>query len=483
MSGAGQTIQVRRSGILQEWYVNGPDGLEQGFTLSEPPRYPVPPSGISTPLRLALKVSDGWHSVASDDGKQVNLRGPAGQTVEYGKLVVRDNLGTKIPARLTVANAQVVIEVEDSHAEYPLTIDPLFTLQRRLTAADAKTQDFFGYSVALDGNTALVGAPYDDVDHQDQGSAYVFVRNGTTWTEQAHLKAADGANLDLFGWVVALDGDTAIVGAYNGPGTAGADQGAVYVFVRQGTSWSQQARLNASDGVAAGNFGTVLALDGDTALVGAPSYRVNQVLAPGAAYVFVRNGSAWTQQARLTANDGEDSDNFGAAVAVEDGTAFIGAPADDVGNNANQGSAYVFTRNGVLWGARQKLTGTIPVANDFFGNSLAIDGTTALIGAYMKYANDVGLVYVFERRPQGWAETTTIGSTKGVAGEHFGISVALSGDRAVIGASVGLFDPTVDQRSAHVYHAEDHEFQSRSSVWPGTRNSSRWLRVRRRNRR
>jgi FG-GAP repeat len=348
VSGAGQTIQVRRSGSLQEWYVNGPDGLEQGFTLSEPPRYPVPPSGISSPLRLALKVSDGWHSVASDDGMQVNLRGPAGQTVEYGKLVVRDNLGSKIPARLTVANAQVVIEVEDSHAVYPLTIDPLFTLQRRLTATDAKTQDFFGHSVALDGNTALVGAPYDDVNHTDQGSAYVFVRNGTTWTEQAHLTAADGANLDLFGWVVALDGDTALVGAYNGPGTAGADQGAVYVFVRQGTSWSQQTRLNASDGVAAGGFGTVLALDGDTALVGAPSYRVSQILAPGAAYVFVRNGVAWTQQARLTANEGEDSDQFGAAVAVEDGTAFIGAPADDVGNNVNQGSVYVFTRNGVL---------------------------------------------------------------------------------------------------------------------------------------
>ena len=477
VSGTGQTIQVRRTGVLQEWYVNGPEGLEQGFTLSDPPKYVVPPSGgnVATippqggttyPLRVALKVSDGWQAVAGDDAKQVDLRGPGGQTVQYGKLVVRDKPGRNIPARLTVTNAQVVIEVEDTHAEYPLTIDPLFTLQRRLTATDAKSQDYFGHSVALDGNTALVGAPYDDVDHQDQGSVYVFVRNGTTWTEQAHLKAADGANLDLFGWVVALDGDTAIVGAYNGPGTAGADQGAVYVFVRQGTSWSQQARLNSSDGVAAGNFGTVLALDGDTALVGAPSYRVNQVLAPGAAYVFVRNGVAWTEQARLTANDGEDSDQFGAAVSVEDGTAIIGAPADDVGNNVNQGSAYVFTRNGVLWGARQKLTGSNPAANDFFGNSLAIDGATALVGAYMRFSDDLGMVYVFERGPTGWTETTTIGSINRGTGAHFGISVALSGDRAVIGASLGLFEPGPDQRTAYVFQRLGRDFYQVRQLGP-----------------
>ena len=186
-------------------------------------------------------------------------------------------------------------------------------------------------------------------------------------------------------------------------------------------------------------------------LVGAPNYRVNQILAPGAAYVFVRNGATWTEQARLTANDGEDSDQFGAAVGVEDNTAIIGAPADDVGTIVNQGSAYLFTRNGVLWGPRQKLTGTNPAANDFFGNAIAIDGETALIGAYLKFIDDLGIVYVFERRPAGWIETTTIGSTHRGTGAHLGISVALSGDRAVIGASLGLFAPGPDQRTAYVF--------------------------------
>jgi hypothetical protein len=338
---------------------------------------------------------------------------------------------------LAVDDEQVVIEVEDSEAAYPLTIDPLFTLQQRLTAADGAAQDFLGYSVALSGNTALVGAPYDDVTQSDQGSAYVFVRNGATWTQQARLTANDGASLDLFGWAVALDGDTAIVGAYNGPGAASPDQGAVYVFVRSGTTWTQQARLNSSDGVAAGLFGTAVALDGDTALVGAFDYRVSPTLAPGAAYVFVRNGATWTQQARLTASDGADGDRFGEAVALDGDTALIGAPADDVGANANQGSAYVFTRNGALWGARQKLTAGNGAANDFFGNAVALSGETALIGACLRFVDDLGLVYVFERGASGWTETNSIGSIHRGAGAHFGVSVALDGDIAVIGASLG----------------------------------------------
>lgn len=446
VSGDGQKIQVLRDGGVREWFVNGPDGLEHGFTLSEPPG--TREHGV--PLRLALQISEGWSAEANDDGTVVTFRAASEQAIEYSKLVVRDDLGRNIPGRLKVDNGRVVIEVEDYDADYPLTIDPLFTLQKRLTASDAASQDYFGHSVALDGNTALIGAPYDDVTNADQGSAYVFVRNGTTWTEQARLTANDGANLDLFGWVVSLDGDTALVGARNGPGLASADQGAAYVFVRQGTSWSQQARLNSIDGVAAGGFGTVLALDGNTALIGAPDYRASPILKPGAAYVFVRNGTAWTHQARLTANDGEDEDQFGAAVAVEDGTAIIGAPADN-GTFANQGSAYVFTRNGVLWGGRQRLTGSNPAANDFFGNSVAIDGETALVGAYLRFADDLGIVYVFDRLPTGWTETTTIGSIHRGAGAHFGISVALSGDRAVIGGSLGLFEPGPDQRSAWVF--------------------------------
>src|SRR5262245_49254015 len=188
ISGDKQTINIERNSGVREWYLNGPDGLEQGFTLAEPPGT----RQQGGPLRLAMQVSAGWRAVASEDGKRVTLHGADDQAVEYGKLGVLDHLGRNIPARLTVADAQVVIETDDSEATYPLTIDPLFTLQQRLTAADGAAFEYFGHAVALDGNTVLVGAPYDE---NSRGSAYVFVRNGSTWSTQARLLGNDGVVL------------------------------------------------------------------------------------------------------------------------------------------------------------------------------------------------------------------------------------------------------------------------------------------------
>jgi len=180
VSGDKQPIHLRRGGGVREWYVNGPDGLEHGFTLSEPPPG-ARQQGV--PLRLALEVSAGWHAVASEDGKRVTLRGAGDEAVEYGKLVVRDKLGRNIPARLTAAGEQVVIEVEDSEAAYPLTIDPLFTLQQQLLAADGAAGDYLGYAVALSGDTVVVGAQQNKIGtNVNQGSAYVFARSGTAWT-------------------------------------------------------------------------------------------------------------------------------------------------------------------------------------------------------------------------------------------------------------------------------------------------------------
>jgi hypothetical protein len=440
-----QTISLTRYGGLREWYVNGPEGLEHGFTLSEAPGA----RQKGAPLRLALQVSEGWRAVASDDGKLVTLRGAGDLAVEYGKLVVRDSLGRNIPARLTVADEQVVIEAEDHDATYPLTIDPLFTLQQRLLAADGTSGDYLGYAVALSGDTALVGAPYDN---QSRGSAYVFVRNGATWTQQARLTAQDGASFDYFGYAVAIKGDMALVGAIYGPGSAGPDQGAVYVFVRGGTTWSQQARLNANETLLAGaQFGAAVALDGDTAIVGAPSYTITPSYAIiGVVFIFVRNGATWTQQARLNANDGEDGDAFGRAVALEGDTALIGAPNNAV-TYGGQGAAYIFTRNGSSWSQRQRLT-TTPAPDDHFGNAVAISGDKALIGAYLYGSDDRGAVFTFVRGATGWAQTDRFFAGRNpTPGGQFGVSLAMSGDVAVVGASLGLYQTGVDQRSAYVF--------------------------------
>jgi len=451
VSGEGQTITIRRDG-LREWFVNSREGLEHGFTLSQPPG--VRQQGA--PLRLALQVDEGWCAMADEGGEFVTLRGAGDAAVEYGKLAVHDARGVKIPGRLTVAEEHVVIEVEDDNAAYPLTIDPIFTLQQKLLAADAEADDYFGHAVALKGDTALIGVPYDDVTQTDQGSAYVFVRSGATWVFQQRLVSNDAAAFDLFGWSVALNGDTALISAYNGPGPAGADQGAAYVFVRNGTAWTQQKRLNASDGLAAGLFGTAVALDGDTALVGAADYRVNANLAPGAAYIFVRQGTNWTEQARLTANDGSDGDRFGEAVALEGDTAFVGAPYDQVGTNVNQGSAYVFTRNGILWGARQKLTVSSGAAGDQFGSALALSGDKAVVGE--PHFNNHGAVVTFRRGEAGWTRWATTFAPNPRPGAQFGIAVALHGDTLLVGASLALFGVGADQRSAYAFVYNDDWF-------------------------
>jgi hypothetical protein len=231
-SGDKQTINLAREGGVREWSVNGPDGLEHCFTLSEPPG--ARQKGM--PLRLALQVSNGWRAVASEDGKLVTLLGPRDEAVEYSKLVVRDSLGRNIPARLAVADERVVIEVEDSEAAYPLTIDPFFTLQKRMLAPDGALGDNLGGAVALSGHTAVIGAPHDDAPYYDQGSVYVFAHNGAIWTLQQKLVAADGEAGDMFGVAVALEGDTLVAGARYGNAGGSGNQGSVYVFTRSGAT-------------------------------------------------------------------------------------------------------------------------------------------------------------------------------------------------------------------------------------------------------
>ena len=188
----------------------------------------------------------------------------------------------------------------------------------------------------------MLGAYRDDVGARaDQGSAYVFTRSGTVWTQQAKLTAADGTANDSFGISVAISGDTALVGAYTDDVGGNILQGSAYIFTRSGTNWTQQQKLTASDGAANDRFGFSVALSGGTALVGAWLDDVGANANQGSAYVFKRLGTLWTEQQRLTASDGEASDTFGYSVVLSGDTAIIGTAFDDVGANNAQGSAYI----------------------------------------------------------------------------------------------------------------------------------------------
>ncbi|MEO8659082.1 MAG: FG-GAP repeat protein, partial [Bryobacteraceae bacterium] len=349
-------VEYRR-GPLTEWYVNDRRGLEQGFTFANRPL------GDGN-LVVALTVDGGLTPRLEGTDAVVLERGGAA-VLRYGGLKAWDARGKALAARMEVHGSDVRISMDDSAAAYPVTIDP-WIQQAKLTASDGAANDSFGYSVALSGDTALVGAP---AEATETGAAYVYLRSGTVWTEQAKLTASDRALNDRFGWSVALIGDTALVGAYQKANVTGA----AYVYVRSGTAWTEQAKLTASDSAQRDYFGDSVALSGDTALVGA-SGKATQA---GAAYVYVRSGTAWTEQAKLTASDGTQFDNFGSSVALSGDTALVGAAA----KATLTGAAYVYVRSGTAWTEQTKLTAADGAPNDIFGDSVALSGDTALVGA------------------------------------------------------------------------------------------------------
>jgi uncharacterized repeat protein (TIGR01451 family) len=321
--------------------------------------------------------------------------------------------------------------------------------QELITSGLEAANDSFGWSVAISGDTALVGAPQDDMTGAtDRGSAYVFVRSGTLWTEEQRLVASDGAAGDFFGWSVALSADTAVVGAPGCDTAGGSDAGSAYVFVRPGTEWVEQQKLQASDGAASDGFGGSVAVSGDTALVGAAS----DAAQTGAAYAFVRSGTAWSQQQKLLASDAATGDLFGASVAISGDTALVGASLDDTGAGVDAGAAYVFVRSGTLWGEEQKLMASDAATHDNFGVSVAISPDTALIGAPSDdTAGGAGSAYVFVRSGAVWNEEQKLVASDGAANDDFGWSVSLSGDVAVVGAPGGDTTGGGNTGSAYVF--------------------------------
>ena len=320
-----------------------------------------------------------------------------------------------------------------------------WTQQARLVADDGTAVDRFGESVALSGNTILVGSVWSDVGAtNNQGAAYVFVRTGSTWVQQAKLVADDGGADDLFGVSVALHGNTALVGAN---GVAGG--GAAYVFERSGSTWMQQAKLVAEDRSGGDQFGFVTALFGDTALVGADWDNVGANVDQGSAYVFIRSGTTWTQQAKLIAQDGAANDHFAKSVAVFGDTALIGEPLDDVGANPSQGSAYVFERTGSSWTQAAKLLALDGNPSDRFGFSVAVDGDAVLVGA--PYDDNRGSAYVFARSGPTWTQQSKLQSQSGATSAFYGSSVDLDADMALVGAYLEDVGPNVDQGAAYVF--------------------------------
>lgn len=337
-----------------------------------------------------------------------------------------------------------------------------WTQQARLTAFDGAANDDFGSSVAISGDTAIVGAPYDDVGaNNGQGSAYVFVRSGMTWTLQAKLTATNGTAGDLFGSSVAISGDTAVAGAYLSDVGVNTDQGSAYVFVRSGTTWTQQAQIVAPDGASEDRFGVGVAVgENNTAIVGAHWDDVGSNTNQGSAYVFVRSGATWTQQAKFIDLGGAESDNFGRSVAIYGDTALIGSNAT-IGGSSLQGAAYVFTRSGTTWTQQAQLIAADGAASDFFGSSVAVSGDTAIVGASRVVigANDrQGAAYVFTRAGTTWTQRAKLVASDGTSFDGLGSSVAIDGSTALAGTPLDDIGANHDQGSVGIFDAPANDF-------------------------
>ncbi|MDC3961738.1 hypothetical protein KEG38_48415 [Polyangium jinanense] len=439
----GNRVRYEHDG-LEEWYVNGPLGLEQGFVLR------AAPACAGTKV-VAIELGGDLQAELVDEdgdglGEALSLRDAEGRAaLGYTDLYVKDASGKALPAWLSLDQGRVVIHVDDAGAVYPVEIDPLIAVQQaKLLANDGATGDSFGYSVSLSGDTALVGAFSDDDKGMNSGAAYVFVRSSGVWTQQAKLVPSDGAAGDYFGHSVSLSGDTALVGA-DSDDDKGENSGSAYVFVRSSGVWTQQAKLLAMDGAAGDLFGHSVSLSGDTALVGA-DYDGDKGTQSGSAYVFVRNAGVWTQQAKLLANDGSSFDNFGCSVSLSGDTALVGAWG------ASGGSAYVFVQSGGAWTQQAKLIANDGSSFNRFGWSVALAGDTALVGAVWNNDNgtDSGAAYVFARSAGAWTQQAKLLANDGAKDDNFGVSVALAGDTALVGA-VWDDDKGTDSGSVYVF--------------------------------
>ena len=253
----------------------------------------------------------------------------------------------------------------------------VWSQQAKLQASDGFWYDRFGGSVGISGDTLIAGAAEADTPQGGRGAAYIFTRSGTTWTQSQKLLASDGDYFDNFGNAVAIQGDRALIGASSDSSPLDA-AGSAYVFTRSGGTFTEQQKLTASDAVLYSFFGGKVALDGDTALVGAARDTGNK----GAAYVFTFSGATWSQQAKLTASDGVANDYFGNSMALHGDVALVGMFLDDIGSAVDRGSVYLFERDGTTWTEAQKLTASDGLATEGFGVSIALGPEQAIIGAY-----------------------------------------------------------------------------------------------------
>ncbi len=559
----GGRITCRRDDNLTEWFINDTRGLEQGWDIRQRPartdpaaplllhlstRGSVQPlvsgdggsvffqkdggggltygglkawdaAGKDLPVRFESSGERGIRIAVEDQSARypITIDPLAQQTFlqasnkdyrdHFGEVVAISGDTVVVAARNEASAATGVNGDQTSNTAYQSGAVYVFVRsgttwiqQAYLKASNAGQDDWFGTSVAISGDTLVVGSLFEgsaatgvngdqtSTGAASAGAAYVFVRNGTTWTQQAYLKASNTAAQDRFGSTVGISGDTIVVGApgednvatgVNGNQNnriAHGELGAAYVFTRSGTTWTQQAYLKASNTDGQDQFGSAVAISGDTVVVAAKEedsaatgvngdQTNNAATSAGAAYVFVRSGTTWTQQAYLKASNTDAFDFFGEAIAISGDSIVVGASweaSNAKGVNGDQsddsttkaGAAYIFTRNGTTWTQQAYLKASNTEYQnayygsfDLFGDSVAISGDTVVVGAPLEDSNasgvngdqnnnnggDSGAAYVFSRSGTTWTQRAYLKAGNVRVSDQFGYAVAIAGDTVVTG--------------------------------------------------
>jgi IPT/TIG domain/FG-GAP repeat len=481
-------------GSVREWWANGPLGLEQGFDVARRP-------AGSGALTLSLAVPVG----ARLDHGDVSL--PGG--LRYAGVHATDARGRALPAWLQVRGGRVLIRVDDQRAVYPVRVDP-FVQQAELTASGALTEEFLGYSVAVAGDTAVVGAPHQKYPQPEQasidpypGAVYVFELRSGHWAQTAKLTAPDG-NANGLGWSVGISetGTTIVAGAPGPPSASNpcdttegnTDPGQAYVYSMPEGGWSNMtsatATLTASDACPGDGLGWSVGISGSTVVVGAPwgptvadenEPGYPPVPEQGEVYEYTMPSGGWKsmhQTAELTANNPSGYDvHLGWSVAVSGGTIVAGDPEQGVGSHGDAGAAYVFVKPAGEWTSTHQtaeLTASDPdPGNDELAYSVAVSGNTIVAGAPLHKvgANKQGAAYVFVMPAGGWTDKTQnaeLTASDGQEPDEFGGSVAVSGTTVVVGARQHLVSEYADQGAAYV-------FSEPSGGWSGSQTQAQEL--------
>jgi hypothetical protein len=448
--------------------------------------------GIALALPVAAEAAPFQQAYAKASNPE------AGDTMGWSAAISGDTMVVGAPFESSNATGvdgnQTDNSAGSSGAVYVYTrTGETWSQQAYLKASNTESADQFGLSVAISGNTIVVGAIGEDSNATGingnqgdnsaaaSGAAYVFTRSGGTWSQQAYLKASNTGVGDVFGQSVAISGDTLVVGANsetsiatgvngNQNDNSAIQAGAAYVFTRAGNAWSQQAYLKASNTDASDQFGFSADISGDTIVVGAfgedsnatgvnGNQADNSAGASGAAYVFTRSAGAWSQQAYLKASNTDPGDQFGLSVAISGDTIVAGANVEDsaatgvdgngADNSANaSGAAYVFNRSANTWSQQAYLKASNTGATDQFGPSVAISGDTVVVGARFEdsaaagvngngadnSANGSGAAYVYTRSAGIWSQHAYLKASNTGGSDQFGWSAAISGDTIITGA-------------------------------------------------